>query len=93
MEEQIYVVKPGDSLSKIAKELYGDANRWPEIFEANQDQIKDPNNIHAGQKLRIPQAAGAGQVAAEPLSPPTSSKVEKSSDEREIHARRGEREE
>ena len=49
-----YVVKSGDSLSKIAKELLGDARRWPEIFEANKDQIKDPNLIRVGQELKIP---------------------------------------
>jgi len=49
-----YVVKSGDSLSKIAKEIWGDAKRWPEIFEANKDKIKDPNLIHPGQELRIP---------------------------------------
>ena len=51
---QTYVVKSGDSLSKIAKEIYGDAKRWSEIFEANKDKIKDPNLIHPGQELRIP---------------------------------------
>ena len=51
---RVHVVKPGDSLSKIAKEVYDDANRWPEIFEANKDKIKDPNLIHPGQELRIP---------------------------------------
>ena len=54
MTQQTYVVKPGDSLSKIAKELLGDANRWKEIFEANQDTLKDPNLIHPGQELRLP---------------------------------------
>ena len=49
-----YVVKSGDSLSKIAKEIYGDAKRWPEIFEANKDKIKNPNLIYDGQELRIP---------------------------------------
>ncbi len=53
-QEETYVVKPGDSLSKIAKELLGDAARWPEIFELNKDQIKDPNLIHVGQELRLP---------------------------------------
>ena len=51
---QIYVVQPGDSLSKIAKEIYGQADRWKEIYEANKDQIKDPNLIRPGQELRIP---------------------------------------
>ncbi len=53
-QTRVYVVKSGDSLSKIAKEVYGDANRWPEIFEANKDKIKDPNLIYPGQELRIP---------------------------------------
>jgi nucleoid-associated protein YgaU len=53
-KEETYVVQPGDSLSKIAKEKLGDAARWPEIFELNKDQIKDPNLIHVGQKLRLP---------------------------------------
>ena len=53
-EAKTYVVQPGDSLSKIAKELLGDAARWPEIFELNKDQIKDPNLIRVGQELRIP---------------------------------------
>ncbi len=49
-----YVVVSGDSLSKIAKREYGDANAWPKIFEANKDVLKDPNKIFPGQKLRIP---------------------------------------
>jgi nucleoid-associated protein YgaU len=53
-EAKTYVVQAGDSLSKIAKELLGDAARWPEIFELNKDQIKDPNLIRVGQELRIP---------------------------------------
>jgi nucleoid-associated protein YgaU len=53
-KEKTYVVQPGDSLSKIAKEKLGDAARWPEIFELNKDQIKDPNLIHVGQELRLP---------------------------------------
>jgi nucleoid-associated protein YgaU len=53
-KKEIYVVQPGDSLSKIAKEIYGDASRWPEIFEANKDQISDPNLIRVGQELVIP---------------------------------------
>ena len=50
-----YVVVSGDSLSKIAKALYGDAKRWPEIYEANKALVGDnPNLIHPGQKLVIP---------------------------------------
>ena len=52
--EKTYVVKAGDSLSKIAKAEYGDASKWKKIFEANRDQIKNPDLIHPGQKLRIP---------------------------------------
>ncbi len=51
---QTYEVQPGDSLSKIAKRFYGDANDWPRIHEANRDQIKNPDLIYPGQKLRIP---------------------------------------
>ena len=51
---KIYVVKSGDSLSKIAKAEYGDANSWNRIFEANKDILKDPNKIFPGQKLKIP---------------------------------------
>ena len=54
--EQSYTVVAGDSLSKIAKRFYGDANKWPRIHEANRDQIKNPDLIHPGQKLRIPAA-------------------------------------
>ncbi|HEU4551385.1 MAG TPA: LysM peptidoglycan-binding domain-containing protein [Chitinophaga sp.] len=50
--EQVYEVKAGDSLSKIAKNYPGVS--WKDIFEANKDQIKDPNLIHPGQKLKIP---------------------------------------
>ena len=44
----------GDSLSKISKKVYGDANQWKKIFEANRDQIKNPDLIHPGQVLKIP---------------------------------------
>jgi len=53
---QYYVVKKGDSLSKIAKEFYGNAMDYPKIFEANREVIKDPDLIYPGQKLRIPEA-------------------------------------
>jgi nucleoid-associated protein YgaU len=51
---ETYEVKSGDSLSKIAKRVYGDAKAWPKIHEANKDLIKDPNKIFPGQKLKIP---------------------------------------
>ena len=49
-----YTVVKGDSLSKIAKQLYGDAKKWPQIHEANKDIIKNPDLIHPGQVLKIP---------------------------------------
>ena len=52
--EIFYTVAPGDSLSKIATKYQGVT--WQKIFEANRDQIKNPDLIHPGQKLRIPTA-------------------------------------
>ena len=49
-----YTVKAGDTLSKIAKEFYGDANAYNRIFEANRDKLHDPNKINVGQVLNIP---------------------------------------
>lgn len=54
VEPQTYTVERGDSLSKIAKKIYGSANRWREIFEANRDQIDNPDLIHPGQVLKLP---------------------------------------
>jgi len=53
-ESKMYTVKSGDSLSKIAKEFYGDPMKYNAIFEANQPMLKDPNQIYPGQVLRIP---------------------------------------
>jgi len=49
-----YTVKSGDTLSKIAKEQYGDATKYPAIFEANKPMLSDPDKIYPGQTLRIP---------------------------------------
>ena len=49
-----YTVKPGDTLSHIAQEAYGKASRWHAIFEANRDQIQDPDLIRPGQVLQLP---------------------------------------
>jgi nucleoid-associated protein YgaU len=51
-----YVVVKGDTLSGIAKREYGNASKWPTIYEANKDVIKDPDLIYPGQQLRIPGA-------------------------------------
>lgn len=53
-ESRFYQVKSGDNLSKIAKEFYGDANKYSAIFEANKPMLKDPDEIYPGQVLRIP---------------------------------------
>ncbi|MET0548268.1 MAG: LysM peptidoglycan-binding domain-containing protein [Xanthomonas sp.] len=55
--QQVYVVKPGDSLSKIAKLHYGDGNAWTRIFEANRDVLVDPDKIYPGQTLKLPAGA------------------------------------
>lgn len=51
---QQYTVAKGDSLSKIAKKFYGNANRWKEIHQANLDTIKNPDLIKVGQVIVIP---------------------------------------
>jgi len=53
--QQTYTVKAGDTLSKIAKQFLGDANAYPAIFDANRDQLSDPDKIKPGQVLKIPQ--------------------------------------
>lgn len=53
---QTYTVQAGDTLSKIAKQFYGNANAYMKIFDANKDQLKDPNVIKVGQVLKIPAA-------------------------------------
>jgi len=56
-EAKYYTVVKGDSLSKIAKEFYGDAMKYPEIFEANKPMLTNPDLIYPGQVLRIPPQA------------------------------------
>jgi nucleoid-associated protein YgaU len=51
-----YIVKAGDSLSKIAKHFYGDAGKWKKIHAANSDKIPNPDLIHPGLQLTIPDA-------------------------------------
>jgi nucleoid-associated protein YgaU len=52
-----YTVEKGDTLSGIAKKMYGNANKYPQIFEANKPMLKDPDKIYPGQVLRIPPEA------------------------------------
>jgi LysM repeat protein len=56
-EQATYTVKPGDTLSKIAKEHLGNANAYMDIFNANKDQLTDPNKIQPGQVLKMPHHA------------------------------------
>lgn len=53
---QTYTVKSGDTLSKISKQYYGDANEYMRIFYANRDKLRDPDKIQVGQQLTIPPA-------------------------------------
>ena len=53
-ETRYHDVVKGDTLSAIAKKYYGDASKYPVIFEANKPMLSDPNKIYPGQKLRIP---------------------------------------
>jgi nucleoid-associated protein YgaU len=49
-----YMVKPGDTLTNIAREFLGDADEYMRVFEANRDQLSDPDQIRPGQILKIP---------------------------------------
>ena len=56
--EQTYTVQKGDTLSHIAQKHYGKASKWHAIFDANRDQIDDPDKIFPGQVLKLPDANG-----------------------------------
>ena len=66
--EEGYVVKDGDNLQKIAKEIYGDSSAWKMIYEANKASIKNPNIIYKGQVLNIPN--GTGETSSIPENVP-----------------------
>ncbi len=51
-----HTVKKGESLSKIAQRVYGDAQQWRRIYDANRDTVSDPDLIHPGQVLKLPEA-------------------------------------
>ncbi len=55
-ESKYYTVVSGDNLSKIAKQFYGNPNKYPVIFEANKPMLTHPDKIYPGQLLRIPPA-------------------------------------
>lgn len=52
--DRVHVVQPGETLWQIAAVLTGDPHRWPELYRANRDQIKDPSTLYPGQRLAIP---------------------------------------
>ncbi len=51
---QFYIIQSGDTLSGIAKQFYGNAMKYPQLFEANREVIEDPDKIYPGQKIRVP---------------------------------------
>jgi nucleoid-associated protein YgaU len=53
-EPKFYTIQKGDSLSKIAKNEYGDGGKWRELYNANREIIDNPDLIHPGQRIRIP---------------------------------------
>jgi nucleoid-associated protein YgaU len=67
----LHVVQPGETLWQIAANLSGDARRWPELYRANRDQIKDPSRLYPGQRLAIPDFASPPppEPAAQPAPP------------------------
>jgi 5'-nucleotidase / UDP-sugar diphosphatase len=63
--KKTYKVKAGDTLSSIAKEILGSADRWQELYDANRDIIKDPNTIQVGMTLQLPAENVGGQETSD----------------------------
>lgn len=68
-ETSTYTVRPGDTLSKIAKRELGDAKRWREIYDLNRKQIQDPNRIFPGQTFKLPKGGAAPKPDPKPDAP------------------------
>ncbi len=64
--DRVHVVRPGESLWRIAAMATGDPMLWPVLYRANRDQIKDPSLLYPGQRLTIPDFDETPAVAAEP---------------------------
>jgi nucleoid-associated protein YgaU len=78
-----YTIQPGDTLSQIASRFLGSASAWSQIHEANLDVLPDPENIPAGQTIRIPGATRTDRPASRSPSPqPQSVAATKSRDQR-----------
>jgi nucleoid-associated protein YgaU len=69
-EGKVHVVRPGESLSTIARSELGDLALWPVLYRANRDRIKDPTRIYPGQELTIPEP-GSEAFRSEPETPPS----------------------
>jgi nucleoid-associated protein YgaU len=70
-EGKLHVVRPGESLSIIARSELGDVALWPVLYRANRDRIKDPTRIYPGQELTIPEPGSEGWSEDEaPAAPP-----------------------
>ena len=71
--DEVHVVQPGETLWQIALNLSGNPHRWPELYRANRDQIKDPSLLYPGQRLAIPDFGAARprdrSVAEAPTEP------------------------
>ena len=57
-----YVVRRGNSLWLIARQLYGEGFRYTAIYSANRDQIRDPNRIYPGQTFKLPKSCGSSEA-------------------------------
>ena len=68
LDDRIHVVKPGESLWRIAAAVTGDSRDWPALYRANRDQIKDPALVYPGQRLTIPDSETAPSAGLEPDS-------------------------
>jgi nucleoid-associated protein YgaU len=66
--DPVHVVRPGESLWRIAASVTGDPALWPLLYRANRDQIKDPSLLYPGQRLSIPDLDGTPAIASAPAS-------------------------
>jgi len=62
--DEVHVVLQGETLWQIAAALSGDPHRWPELYRANRDQIRDPSMLYPGQRLAIPDFGGGRRLPA-----------------------------
>jgi nucleoid-associated protein YgaU len=70
LADEVHVVKPGETLWQIAANLSGNPRRWPELYRANRDQIKDPSLLYPGQRLAIPDGVRERATGVSGAPPP-----------------------